>query len=87
MRSGRRQVVLNKGSQKFVFRYNRGNEDGLLDALMAQAKDPRTDFDWFDAAVLSYRLAQRLISEADGLLTDGFSAGGLAGEHGSCLVG
>jgi hypothetical protein len=87
MRTGRRQVVLNKGRQKFVFRYDRGSEDGLLDALIAQAENPRTDFDWFDAAVLSYRLAQRLISEADGLLAGGLPVQGPADMHGSCLVG
>jgi len=68
MKRGRRQLVLNKGIQKFIFRYDSGCEDQLLEALIEQAKDKRTDFDWFDAAVLSFKLTQSLINEADELL-------------------
>lgn len=62
------QLVLNKGTEKFIFRYDSGSEDKLLDALIEQAKDKRTSFDWFDAAVLSFKLAQSLINQADKLL-------------------
>ena len=65
-----RQLVLNKGSEKYIFRYQAGCEDMLLDALVLQARDNRTSFDWFDAAVLSFKLTQSLISEADKLLND-----------------
>jgi hypothetical protein len=63
-----RQLVLNKGRQKFIFRYQTGRENELLDALIDQARDKQTDFDWFDAAVLSFKLAQSLIGQADELL-------------------
>jgi hypothetical protein len=63
-----RQLVLNKGAEKYVFRYESGCEDQLLDALIEQARDERTAFDWFDAAVLSFRLTQSLMSEADKIL-------------------
>jgi hypothetical protein len=63
-----RQLVLNKGTEKFIFRYEAGCEDELLDALIAQAKDGCTSFDWFDAAVLSFKLTQSLIGQADELL-------------------
>jgi hypothetical protein len=63
-----KQLVLNKGSEKYIFRYETGSEDQLLDALIEQARDERTAFDWFDAAVLSFRLTQSLMSEADKLL-------------------
>ncbi len=66
----KRQLVLNKGAQKFVFRYENGNEDELLDALIDQAKDRHTDFDWFDAAVLSFKLTQSLVGQADELLSE-----------------
>jgi len=66
--TAKRQLVLNKGAEKFIFRYHSGREDELLDALIAQAKDSRTTFDWFDAAVLSFKLAQSLIGQADELL-------------------
>jgi hypothetical protein len=68
MKKKQRQLVLNKGAEKFIFRYEDGREDELLDALIEQAKDERTDFDWFDAAVLSFKLTQMLIGQADQLL-------------------
>ena len=64
----RRQLVLNKGTEKFIFRFEAGCEDKLLDALIAQAKDGCTSFDWFDAAVLSFKLTQSLIGQADEIL-------------------
>jgi hypothetical protein len=64
----RKQLVLNKGAEKFIFRYEEGNEGQLLDAFVASATDSQTDFDWFDAAVLSFKLTQSLIGEADEIL-------------------
>ena len=69
-----RQLILNKGGEKFIFRYEAGSEDKLLDALIQQAKDRRTSFDWFDAAVLSFKLTQSLIGQADELLRDNTDA-------------
>ena len=68
MKKKKRQLVLNKGTEKFIFRYEDGREDELLDVLIEQAKDERTDFDWFDAAVLSFKLTQTLIGQADQLI-------------------
>mgnify|MGYP001594815487 CR=1 FL=1 len=70
----KQQLVLNKGKEKYVFRYDAGREDELLDALIDQAKDKRTDFDWFDAAVLSFKLTQSLIRQADNLLGENADA-------------
>ena len=64
----RKQLVLNKDSEKYIFRYDSGCEGQLLDALVLQATDNGTDFDWFDAAVLSFKLTQSLINQADELL-------------------
>jgi len=68
MNQVRKQLVLNKGTEKFIFRYDEGNEGQLLDAFVGSASDPQTDFDWFDAAVLSFKLTQLLIGEADNIL-------------------
>ncbi|MDD5326340.1 MAG: hypothetical protein PHY02_00825 [Phycisphaerae bacterium] len=68
MKKKKQQLVLNKGTEKFIFRYDSGSEDKLLDALVEQVKDKRTNFDWFDAAVLSFKLAQSLINQADNIL-------------------
>ena len=74
MKKTKRQLVLNKGTEKFIFRYDEGREDKLLDALMEQARDKRTNFDWFDAAVLSFKLMQSLIGQADELLRENIKA-------------
>ena len=74
MNKMKRQLVLNKGTEKFIFRYENGREDELLDALIEQAKNKRTDFDWFDAAVLSFKLTQSLIGQADKLLGENTDA-------------
>ena len=70
MKGTKRQLVLNKGKEKFIFRYDSGSEDKLLDTLVEQAKSRRTSFDWFDAAVLSFKLTQSLIDQADELLRE-----------------
>jgi hypothetical protein len=70
MKRLQRQLVLNKGAERYIFRYEQGGEDELLDSLIEQVKDRRTDFDWFDAAVLSFKLSQTLIGRAEGLLED-----------------
>lgn len=70
MEKNRRQLILNKGTEKFIFRYEPGCEDKLLDALIEQAEDNRTDFDWFDAAVLSFKLTQSLVGQANELLQE-----------------
>ena len=68
MENMKKQLVLNKGSEKYIFRYEKGCEGQLLDALVATASDKKNDFDWFDAAVLSFKLTQSLIRQADDLL-------------------
>jgi len=70
MSDSKKQLILNKGSQKFIYRYDSGSEDQLLNVLIEQAKDDRIDFDWFDAAVLSFKLTQALLGQADTLLCE-----------------
>ncbi len=70
MEKTNQQLILCKGPEKFIFRYKRGNEGLLLDTLIKQAMDKQTNFDWFDAAVLSYKLTQSLITQADNLLCE-----------------
>lgn len=63
-----KELILNKDGEKFIFRYETGKEDELLDVLVEQAKDDSTNFDWFDASVLSFKLTRSLIRQADGLI-------------------
>jgi hypothetical protein len=52
-----------KGQHRYVFRYTEGCEAELLSSFVALANDPATEFDWFDAAVLSYQMGQQLSRE------------------------
>jgi hypothetical protein len=49
-----------KGEHRYVFRYVEGREADLLGSFVMLADDPDCEFDWFDAAVLSYRMGQQL---------------------------
>ncbi|MBL8878689.1 MAG: hypothetical protein JNG88_06165 [Phycisphaerales bacterium] len=53
-----RTLTLVKGEEHYMFRYREGEESRVLSALVALAGDPRSEFDWYDAAVLSYQLGQ-----------------------------
>ncbi len=70
MERTQQQLILNRGDEKFVFRYEQGDEDQLLDALIDQARNKSTTFDWFDAAVLSFKLTQSLIGQAEEIISD-----------------
>jgi hypothetical protein len=63
----RRQLVLVKNGHRYVFRYERGEETKVLSGLVEMAKDPKSELDWFDAAVLSHQLGQRMSEQLDRL--------------------
>lgn len=60
-----RQLSLVKGEERFVFRYQQGQEPRVVDAFAELAADRDSSFDWFDAAVLSYQMGRRLETELD----------------------
>ena len=62
-----RHLSLVKGHHRYVIRYASGRETDVIDALASLASDPASDFDWFDAAVLSYQMGRRLEMELDQL--------------------
>jgi len=55
-----RQLVLVKHGHRYVFRYERGEESKVLAGLVDMARDPESELDWFDAAVLSHQLGERM---------------------------
>ena len=57
---GYRQLVLVKADQRFVFRYEPGAETEVLTQMLDLARDPESEFDTFDAAVLSHQMGQQL---------------------------
>ena len=61
-------LSLVKGQDRFVFKYDPGSEEEVLDAFVDMANEPKNNFDWFDAAVLSFQLSRQLVEEADKLL-------------------
>jgi hypothetical protein len=60
-----RQLSLVKGADRYVFRYPSGQEADVIDRFAQLAGDRGNDFDWFDAAVLSYQMGRRLEKELD----------------------
>jgi hypothetical protein len=54
-----------KGRQRFVFWYSPGQESALLASLVECAERPGLDFDFFDAAVLSYQMGKRIGNTAE----------------------
>lgn len=68
-----RELCLVKGTERFVFRYQPGNEAEVIDAFATLAADAKSRFDWFDAAVLSYQMGRRLETELDQIATQNAS--------------
>src|SRR5947209_2400361 len=60
---GIKTLSLVKGKEQFCFRYEPGQEAGVLDALIEMVNRRDMAFDWFDAAVLSHQLGQHLAKE------------------------
>jgi len=63
-----RTISLVKGRHHFCFRYEPGQESGVLSALVEMVDRRELCFDWFDAAVLSHQLGQHLAKELKALL-------------------
>lgn len=55
-----RQLVLIKKGQRYVFRYEEGQEAQILAHLADLVRSGQSDLDWFDAAVLSHQMGRRL---------------------------
>ena len=70
-----KEISLMKDQESFVFRYEPGFEEEILDTFVDMANDRGNKFDWFDAAVMSFQLSKQLVEEADELLCpNGLSA-------------
>lgn len=64
MRDDGHCVSLHKGEHRYVFRYCPGRESELLASFVELAMDEDAEFDWFDAAVLSYHMGRQAEREA-----------------------
>jgi hypothetical protein len=65
-----RQISLVKGAQRYVFRYSPGNEPQIIDTFVDLADDNGSDFDWFDAAVLSYQMGKQMTNQINGAVEE-----------------
>ncbi|MEE9403657.1 MAG: hypothetical protein V3V20_02085 [Algisphaera sp.] len=54
------ELVLIKGGRRFVFPCPPGGEAALLTQLRLMVDDPETGLNWFDAAVVSHEMGQRM---------------------------
>lgn len=62
-----RQLVLVKKDQKWVFRYQPGEEQAVVKWLAGAAACRESRFDWFDAAVLAHQMGQSLATQLEQL--------------------
>lgn len=67
-RNDRTPLVLVKQGQRYVFDCAPGQEAELLADIARRAKDPDDGINWFDAAVLSHQLGQRMGQDLQKLL-------------------
>ena len=51
-----RTLSLTKDAHRYLFRYNEGSECEVLEAVAELASDPGCNFDWVDAASLSFQI-------------------------------
>jgi hypothetical protein len=58
-------LALIKGNERFVYVYDDGSRDAVIDSLRDQAADPDVSLNWFDAAVLTER-ARHQATRSDG---------------------
>jgi hypothetical protein len=54
-------VTLSKGIHRWTFSCERGQEQNLLIRLAELARNEDVPFDWFDAALVSHQLRNRLL--------------------------
>ena len=63
-----RRLLLVKDKQRYVVRYEPGEESMALRSLVELAKDPSNDFNWFDAAMLCHQLGRGMSGQLQQLL-------------------
>lgn len=58
MQTGINVLALVRGEERYVFLYDDESADQLLRTLGQYAADPDLSFSWYDAAVMSQRIAR-----------------------------
>ena len=65
MNATRRCLSLAKGPHRFVFWYYEGQESEVMASVISMAQEAGGEFDFFDAAVLSYEIGKHIVPEPD----------------------
>jgi hypothetical protein len=60
----RHRISLIKGEERWLFRWDPGDESLLINCIAQMARDPGVPFDWYDAAVICKHVAQPFGSSA-----------------------
>jgi hypothetical protein len=58
-------LALVKGDEKFIFLFDDENRDETLRQLARFAANPDLDFTWYDAAMLSRKIRETVLTEYD----------------------
>lgn len=58
-------LALVKGEEKFIFLFDDENKDETLRQLARFAANPDLDFSWYDAAMLSRKIRETVMTEKD----------------------
>ena len=57
-------LALIKGKERYIYVYDDGSRQDLVDAFRDQAADPALSFSWFDAAVMTERAREQALAVA-----------------------
>ncbi|MEM1224254.1 MAG: hypothetical protein AAGJ40_01085 [Planctomycetota bacterium] len=58
-------LALVKGEERFIFLFDDENRDATLRQLAKFAANPELDFSWYDAAMLSEKIRETVVSLDD----------------------
>lgn len=67
MKSDARSIEFSRDGQTFVFSYHDGQEAEVIAGFVELAEDPASDFDWYDAAVLSFQMGRSVGRRSEAL--------------------
>lgn len=60
-----RQLILIKNRERYIFRYNPGDESRVAQEMIDTARNPDNNFDAFDAMVLMNHIGYDITSKKD----------------------
>lgn len=63
-----RTLCLEKEGHTYLFRYAKGLEDEVVEEMMCLADDDEMDFDWMDAAALSFQVTHYAAEDCFGAM-------------------